>query len=232
MKKLYILILLLSFLNITFLFADEFEEEFSSETKEVYDPLYKYNTFMTSVNDKIIMKILKPISQGYSYIAPKPARKGIENFFKNLMFPIRFINNFLQLKFKNSFEEVNRFIINSTFGIGGFIDLASKNSLPLHDEDFGQTLGYYGIGGGFPIVWPLLGESNLRDSVGLFVDSFANPLNYLEDKGEFFGAKALRIINYTSLHVKEYEELKKDAVELYPFIRDVYEQRREKLIKE
>ena len=232
MRTLSFLLLFLSFFYTSVLIADEFEDEFSSDTKEVYDPLYRYNSFMTGVNDKIIMKILKPISKGYSYIAPKPARKSIENFFTNLMFPIRFINNFLQLKFKNSFEEANRFVLNSTFGIGGLFDLASKNSLPLHDEDFGQTLGYYGIGSGFPIVWPLLGESNLRDSAGLFVDSFANPLNYLEDRGEFFTAKALRIVNYTSLHVKEYEELKKDAIELYPFIRDVYEQRREKLIKE
>lgn len=232
MRNIFLVLFFITFVSVSSAVSDDFEDEFSANTKEVYDPLYKYNKFMTNVNDKIILKVLKPISIGYNFIAPKPVRKSIENFFTNLMFPVRFINNLLQFKLKNSFEEVNRFVLNSTFGIGGFFDLASKNSLPLHDEDFGQTLGYYGVKSGFPIVWPLLGESNIRDSIGLFADSFANPINYLEDRGEFLFANGLKVINYTSLHVREYEELKKDAIELYPFIRDVYEQRREKLIKE
>ncbi len=118
--------------------------------------------------------------------------------------------------------------------MAGFFDIAnSEFDIKAHKEDFGQTLGFYGVGGGFPLVLPLLGQSNLRDAIGRVFDSTLNPLNYMVDeKEEYFLIKTLEAINYTSLHVKEYEEIKKDAIELYPFLRDIYEQRREKLIKE
>ncbi len=222
--------------------SSELEHEFSTSKEEtLFDPLSGYNEVMTSFNDGVYEYVLKPISQSYAYVMPKPARESIDNAFDNLLFPIRFINNLLQLKVQNSFEELGRFVINSTLGIAGFIDVASSEfGLKKHDEDFGQTLGFYGLGSGFHVVLPLLGPSNIRDIVGLVGDTWANPLSYIESRNanlldsseEEFILKGIKGVNFTSLHVEEYDALKKDAIELYPFIRNFYESRRTKLISE
>jgi len=222
--------------------SSELEHEFSTSKEEtLFDPLSGYNEVMTSFNDGVYEYVLKPISQSYAYVMPKPARESIDNAFDNLLFPIRFINNLLQLKVQNSFEELGRFVINSTLGIAGFIDVASSEfGLKKHDEDFGQTLGFYGLGSGFHVVLPLLGPSNIRDIVGIVGDTWANPLSYIESRNanlldsseEEFILKGIKGVNFTSLHVEEYDALKKDAIELYPFIRNFYESRRTKLISE
>ncbi len=220
--------------------GDEFDDEFAVADEEIIDPLSGYNRVMTSFNDGFYVYVLDPVARGYAYVVPEIARKGISNAFDNLMFPIRFVNNILQLKFENSMEELGRFVINSTFGVLGLMDVAqSEFGLQEHDEDFGQTLGHYGVGSGFHVVLPFFGPSNVRDIVGLSVDSFADPTfstqndwkipNNLEKS---IGLKALYMTNKTSLHLGEYENIKKDALDLYPFLRDVYEQKRDKEIKE
>lgn len=231
-------------LSFSLLFAStqEFEQEFSGAKEQaLFDPLSGYNTVMTQFNDTFYVYFLKPTAQGYAYVVPAPAREGISNVFDNLLFPIRFINNALQFKIQNSIEELGRFVINSTLGIAGFIDVArSEFNLQPHPEDFGQTLGYYGIGNGFHVVLPFLGPSNLRDMVGLVGDSWASPLSYIESRHanlldsdeESWMATGLFVINKTSLHIEEYDALKKDAIELYPFLRSLYESRRTKLISE
>ncbi len=113
---------------------------------------------------------------------PQPLRLGVSNFINNIQFPIRFANNLLQGKFQNSSDELERFIINSTIGLGGLMDPAKHHmNIQTHDEDFGQTLGHYGIGSGFHIVLPFFGPSNVRDAVGLTVDSYTSPLVYIEN---------------------------------------------------
>jgi phospholipid-binding lipoprotein MlaA len=104
--------------------------------------------------------------------------------------------------------------------------------LQPYPEDFGQTLGYYGVGSGFHIVLPLLGPSNLRDTIGLVADHFLDPISYVEDSEVRLVLRAYKQVNQTSLHIGEYESLKKDAVDLYPFLRDSYEQHRNKQIEE
>ncbi|AFL67768.1 MlaA family lipoprotein [Sulfurospirillum barnesii] len=222
--------------------SEDFDKEFNdTHSSTLFDPLSNYNEMMTSVNDSFYEYILKPTAEGYSMVVPQMTRRGISNFFDNLMFPIRFVNNLLQLKFLNALEESERFVLNSTMGILGFRDVASEElNIKAHDEDFGQTLGFYGIGSGFHIVLPLLGPSNARDVVGLSGDMWLNPMNYIEarhanlfkNQEHALGATALYTINKTSLHVKEYDQLKKDAIELYPFLRNLYESRRNKLIHE
>ena len=144
-----------------------------------------------------------------------------------------------------------RFIINSTVGIFGIWDPAKEwFGLEAHEEDFGQTLGYYGVGGGFHIVLPFLGPSNLRDMFSLYPDMQMDPVYYAENRpynfpkkeGEDLGLSRqtiqqtnllmLKTVNKESLRIGQYENLKKDAIELYPFLRDVYEQNRAKLIEE
>ena len=232
-------------------FDDGFEDEFENAEEEIFDPLSGYNSVMTEFNDGFYVYVLDPVARGYRWIMPDPARRGVKNFFHNLLFPIRFVNNALQLKPINAGEEMFRFIINSTVGIFGIWDPAKEwFGLEAHEEDFGQTLGYYGVGGGFHIVLPFLGPSNLRDMFSLYPDMQMDPVYYFENRpynfpkkeGEYLGLSRqtiqqtnllmLKTVNRESLRIGQYENLKKDAIELYPFLRDVYEQNRAKLIEE
>ncbi len=227
--------------NIEDNIANSFNATFVKKQKKDFDPLKKYNVLMTNLNDKFYTYILFPVAKGYKKIIPTVARNSVSNFFNNLLFPIRLVNNLLQFKFKNSWQEGERFILNSTIGIAGLFDIA-KNQFKIspHDEDFGQTLGYYGLGGGFYIVWPILGPSNLRDSVGFVADSFINPViyisgrdyNVLHSDAEAYDVEGFSIINKTSFNYKKYEAIKKGNVVLYPILKDLYEKHREKLIKE
>ena len=232
-------------------FDDGFEDEFESADEEIFDPLSGYNTVMTEFNDGFYVYVLDPVARGYEWVMPDLAQRGVKNFFHNLLFPIRFVNNALQLKPINAGEELFRFIINSTVGIFGLWDPAKEwFDLEAHEEDFGQTLGYYGVGGGFHIVLPFLGPSNLRDMFSLYPDMQMDPVYYVENRpynlpkkeGEYLGMSRqavqqtnlliLKTVNQESLRIGQYENLKKDAIELYPFLRDVYEQNRAKLIEE
>lgn len=215
-------------------FGDELEEEFSQETEsEVFDPFSGYNRFMTEVNDTLSVWILIPTAKGYRWVVPESPRRAIARFFNNLYFPVRFVNNVLQLKFKNAGEEFLRFGINTTVGLLGFTDPAKDwFDLEAHPEDFGQTLGHYGVGGGFHIVLPVLGPSNLRDAVSLAPDIYLDPISHIEDRPTALAGRAFKIINTLSLRVEEYESLRKDAIDLYPFLRDIYEQNRKRQIEE
>ena len=217
-------------------FTDEFDDEFENEETSIIDPLSGYNTMMTSFNDAVILYALNPVAEAYGYILPEPLRIGVSNFIKNIHFPVRFVNNVLQGKFQNSSDELERFIINSTVGIAGLMDPAAKyKNIPAHREDFGQTLGHYGMGTGFHIVLPFLGPSNVRDSIGLVADGYISPLINVRDVVNYkipdnltqtIGITTFYFINRTSLNLGEYESIKKDAIELYPFLRDIYEQKR------
>lgn len=229
---------------------DEFNEDFGDDfdggyakVEEVFDPLSGYNRIMTTFNDKVFIYALNPTAKGYAYVLPKTVRSGISNFFDNLMFPLRFVNNLLQLKFENSVEELGRFLINTTFGLAGFMDPAKTEfDWKQHDEDFGQTLGFYGVGEGFHVVLPFLGPSNLRDMVGLVADSYINPISTTgssdiqykipNNETQSLAIRATGIVNGTSLRLGLYESLKKDSYDLYPYFRDLYNQRRNTLIKE
>jgi len=229
--------------NVEFDSEDEFLEEFEQEMQieEIADPLSGYNRAMTSFNDGAYEYVLSPISNGYRTIVHKEIRNSVGNFFHNILYPLRLINNLLQAKFKNSAEETGRFVINSTVGIFGLFDPAkSYFGLEEHNEDFGQTLGVYGIGAGPHIVLPLFGPSNLRDTFSMIPNYLVNPLDYYEDRGynltsnvkESIYVKTFETINKTSLNGKQYEMIKKDAIDLYPYLRDMYEQRRLKEIEE
>lgn len=222
--------------------TDEFGDEFSEDPEpEVFDPLSGYNRLMTGFNDGLYVYVLDPVLiKGYNYI-PEPARVSVNNFFENLYYPVSLVNNVLQLKVSHSGTETLRFVINSTLGVLGLFDPArSWFGFEAHKEDFGQTLGYYGVGGGFHIVLPFFGPTNLRDLSGDFIDFYVNPIYYVDvrkyniinNKYQGWGLITYKEFNKISLYTKEYENVRKDALDLYPFMRDLYEQNREKLIKE
>lgn len=219
--------------NIT----DDFEDEFSNEDDEdIIDPLSGYNTIMTTFNDKAFTYAINPISKGYAVVMPELVRQSIANFIHNLQFPIRITNTLLQGKFQHSSDELERFLVNSTVGLAGLFDPAATHlHIPAHNEDFGQTLGHYGVGAGFHIVLPFLGPSNVRDVIGLTVDGYTSPLIYQENLKKYKIPKNIvqsmaiygsHMVNKNALNLGAYESLKKDAIELYPFLRDIYEQKR------
>ncbi len=211
---------------------DEFDEFGEDEMLEVSDPLEGYNRFMFAFNDKLYVYALRPVSKGYAFVVPEPARVSVKSFFKNLLFPLRFVNNVFQLKFKKSGIEIARFGINSTLGLAGLFDPAtSLFHLDASDEDFGQTLGRYGVGAGIPIVLPIFGPSNLRDALSMIPDSFLNPINYVTPALRSIGINAGEKVNKISLYSDEYDELKKRAVDPYIFFRDAYKQNRAKKVE-
>ncbi|MDR0666323.1 MAG: VacJ family lipoprotein [Campylobacteraceae bacterium] len=214
---------------------DDFEAEFSSV--EEFDPLSGYNRVMTEFNDAAFRNVIIPTADGYRKVVPQGARVSINNFFDNLAFPVRFVNNILQGKITNAASETGRFIINTTVGFLGFANTADElYGMQKHDEDFGQTLGVWGIPSGPHIVLPILGPSNLRDLGGMAVN-YITPLTYnswnvFENNWQSIGVGAFGAFNGLSDFAPMYEAMTKDAIDLYPLMKNMYEQRRDKLIKE
>jgi len=211
----------------------EVREQVGEEVKgDIADPLEPFNRAMYHFNDKLYFWVLKPVAQGYGKVVPEPARVGVSNFFANLTFPLRFVNCLLQANFKGAAAEFGRFMINTLWGIGGFLDPASSEDINLskRDEDFGQTLGVYGLGQGFFINWPLFGPSSLRDTVGLLGDAFLTPATYLNPWYAGAGTRVYDRVNDTSLKIGDYESLKEAAIDPYVALRDAYIQYRLKKV--
>ncbi len=209
----------------------EFDEE--EEIPGIYDPLEPLNRFFFHFNDKLYFWVLKPVSQGYGKVVPKPVRTRVKNFFINLASPIRIVNCLLQGKFESACNELVRTIVNTTVGALGLEDVArEKLDIPPQHEDLGQTLGKLGLGPGIFINWPFFGPSSLRDSVGMLGDYFLDPINYLvPSTKENLAVKGYRTVNKTSLTIGEYEKFKKAALDPYVSMRDAYYQYRREQIK-
>ncbi len=214
-------------------FLDEFESEYEEKAVRVADPLSLWNRAMFHFNDKLYFWFLKPVAKGYRAVIPGVVRTGVRNFFSNIYTPIRLTSCILQGKAKAGGTELIRFVVNSTIGIAGVADPAKKYlKLDISDEDLGQTLGAYGIGNGFYLVWPLLGPSTLRDSVGMVGDRFLNPITYVKPVEASVAIWSYDKINETSLHIGDYESIKEAAVEPYEAFRDAYIQYRKNKVKQ
>ena len=194
----------------------------------ISDPFQPFNRGVFWVNDKLYFYLFKPVARGYRLVLPRPARVSVKNVFSNLATPIRAGNALLQLKFRDFGTEIYRFVINTTFGIGGLFDLAkSVAGVDKRVEDFGQTLGRYGSGHGFYLVLPIVGPSSLRDAAGGLVDSFADPFRYVNlETRELLGIKLLDVETTLSLDRDTYEGIVHDSIDPYLFIRAAYAQRR------
>ncbi len=220
------------FFDEDFDFAD-FEDDLETENVDVADPIFYWNKGMHHFNDKLYFWALKPAAKGYKWAVPEVARIGIHNFFTNIKFPIRLVGCLLQGKGTAAAAECGKFGINTTVGILGFSNPAKEYPcLNPSEEDVGQAFGKWGIGNGFYIVWPFLGPSTLRDSLGLAGEHFLYPLNYVDPWTYAGGAKVVDIVNTTSLHLGDYEALKDAAIDPYVAIRNAYVQNRQKKIGE
>jgi len=214
-------------------FLDEFESEFEEKAYAVADPLSFWNRAMFHFNDKLYFWFLKPVAKGYRVVIPGVVRTGVRNFFSNIFTPIRLTSCILQGKAKAGGTELMRFVVNSTIGVAGVTDPAKKYlKLDITDEDLGQTLGAYGIGNGFYLVWPLLGPSTLRDSIGMVGDRFLNPITYVKPVEASVAIGSYNKINETSLQIGNYESIKDAAIEPYEAFRDAYIQYRNNKVKQ
>jgi len=194
------------------------------------DPLEGINRGIYKFNDVTDKAIFKPVAKGYKAIAPTPVRTGINNFFNNLRTITSAFNNLLQFKFANAFSETGRFVINTTFGLAGFIDWAGMDNVPVHKEDFGQTLGHWGVGPGAYLVLPFLGPSDIRDTFGLVFDSATtDPITYTHNIGQVALHNQLRAAQFIDKRTELLDAtdlVDEAALDPYAFMRDAYLQRR------
>jgi phospholipid-binding lipoprotein MlaA len=200
------------------------------------DPWAGWNRGTQSFNDSLDKAVLKPMAKGYRWITPDVVDKGISNFFSNINDIGVFLNDFLQLKLTQGSMDAGRFLINTTAGVGGFIDVAKMIDLPKHKEDFGQTLGFWGVPSGSYLVLPFFGPSSPRDTVGLIGDALFNPLTYVS----VFGGAAVnaatagaRIVDVTDTRadiMTTEKVIDEAAVDRYDFIKNAYQQNREYVV--
>jgi len=201
---------------------------------EEYDPWESFNEKMFTLNRNLDRYFLKPIAFVYNHIMPEPFQVMIANGFDNIKFVPRVINNLLQAKWGGAGREVGRFLINSTFGIGGLFDPAKDYwGIPKSSEDFGQTLGVWGSGPGPYLVLPFMEPMTVRDGVGKLVDSFLDPLTYfIPFIWDRLGMKAGDIVNDRALNYDLFQGFEESVIDLYSAVRHGYLQRRERLIRE
>ena len=212
---------------------DLLEDEITEQIVEIADPLEPFNRTMFGLNDILYFWVVKPCAQTCEQVVPEPARIGIRNFFQNLTTPVRFVNCLLQGKGDAAGTEFDRFVINTTAGVLGFGDPArDQHGLEPVDEDLGQTLAVAGFDNGFYIVWPLLGPSTVRDSMGMVGDMFLNPMLYMDHTETTIGIAVTRSVNESSFHIGEYEAFKSESLDPYVAMRNMYIQYRNKQIQE
>jgi phospholipid-binding lipoprotein MlaA len=207
------------------------------EVAQIPDPFRPWNNAMFQINDKLYFWVLKPVAKGYKTVVSEPIRNLFYNFFDNLRAPARLVNNLLQGKMKGAGNEFIRFVFNSTAGLGGLAD-AAKELLHIQKTsvDFGQTLGRYGVGQWFYLVWPIIGPSSPRDTLGFAVDRAMYPFSYISYTNISFGAAtgiaAFETISDTSFTIGDYEAFKKAAIDPYVSMRSAYVQNRKKAVEE
>jgi phospholipid-binding lipoprotein MlaA len=197
-----------------------------------YDPLERVNRKVFWLNDTLDVYVLEPVATGWDRIAPEPVQRSISNFFYNVRFPIVAANDLLQGKVKATATDIARFMINTTFGVAGFFDLAGSWGLERHVEDFGQTLGYWGVPPGPYLVLPVLGPSNPRDTVGIAADAAIAIESYFINFYILLGARAVDGVNTRAQLLDQVRNAKSASLDYYGFVRNAYIQRRIALIND
>lgn len=211
--------------------SDDFETTVYED--EVYDPFEGVNRAIFSFNNSADKVVLEPIAKGYKKLPP-PIQSGVGNFINNLKLPLAAVNQLLQGQGKNAMESTGRFLVNSTIGIFGLIDVADDIGLNQKEEDFGQTLATWGVGDGFYIVLPLFGPSNLRDTTGMLMTMMTDPINaYAASQGEAWAIPmrtAANAIDQRSQIIDEVNALRNNSVDYYAAVRSSYYQNRKAAI--
>ena len=196
---------------------------------EPADPLEKVNRVVFNVNNKADKYVLAPVARGYIDVVPAKVREHVTDFFNNVAEPKTIINDALQGKFVRSAADTGRFVLNSTFGIGGIFDVATDIGLERHEEDFGQTLGVWGVGEGWFLMLPLLGPSDNRDLIGYLVGIPMNPFWYLPSDYDWLNLTltVANIVNIRAGLMPGYDNLLSQQFDQYLFVRTAYLQKRQ-----
>ncbi len=224
----------------------ETRNAFAQDSAEVVeaDPWEPFNSKMFFFNHDILDRyVLKPVAKGWAIVLPEVARRSLRNVVDNTNVLPRLVNSLVQGKFTGAGREAARFTINSSVGLGGFLDIAKDGfGIDKSDEDTGQTLGFYGVGPGPYLVLPLFPPMTVRDGIGYAVDAAMNPINYLipfaanadggTTAGALIGIGFVDAVNRRSLNLERYEEVEETVVDLYSAVRNGYLQKREAKIKE
>ena len=195
------------------------------------DPWESWNRGVYRFNDKVDRAIAAPVARTYVRIVPSPIRTGVSNFFSNLDTPTVMINDALQGKFLAAANDLGRFVLNCTVGLGGILDPATSAGLDRNDEDFGQTLGHWGVHPGPFVELPIYGPSDLRDAPSRVVDSYTNPRQYIKNSSVKYGLYLPSLVN-TRAHLLPLDETLKHVYDPYAFVRDAYLQHRAYLVSD
>lgn len=224
-------------------FADEddFENYTSENSSEVYDPLEKYNRKIFAFNDFLDRYFLEHVARAYRKDVPKPARESLRNFLNNLSAPVSAFNALLQGDVNNGLATFSNFLINSTIGLAGLFNVADEKGVRYHPEDFGQTLGHYGVGSGPYLVVPFIGPSSLRDFSGVVTDQVVSPASYnifkiggktyLIGENNLFVVTFVKAVDSRESLIDIIEDVKKDSFDYYATLRSAYTQKRNNEIK-
>lgn len=195
-----------------------------------HDPWEGLNRSVFAFNEGLDKAVIKPVAQGYDAVAPQPVKTGISNFFSNIGDIFIGVNNLLQGKLNDAASDTGRVMINTTVGILGLLDVASKIGIEKHEEDFGQTLGVWGVGDGPYVVLPFFGPRTLRDTAGLVLDLKADPV---PNEGHVATRNTLvvtRLIDQRAELLPAENVIEGAALDKYSYLRDAYLQRRKSLI--
>jgi len=200
------------------------------------DPYESFNRKVFDLNRDVDRAVLKPVAQTYVDVVPEPAREGVHNFVTNLDLPITFANDVLQGEAERGSETFLRFTINSTMGVGGLFDVATRNfHIPFHTEDFGQTLAVWGVDEGPYLVLPIAGPDPPRDAAGQVVDIFLDPWTYWPHfRSKFWwsaGETVLEGIDLRARNIESLESIERQSIDLYASIRSLYRQNRNNEIR-
>jgi|HubBroStandDraft_1064217.scaffolds.fasta_scaffold74133_2 phospholipid-binding lipoprotein MlaA len=196
-----------------------------------HDPLEPLNRKTFAFNEGLDRILIKPLAKGYLKVLPQGGRDAIRHFLDNLNEPIVFVNSVLQGRIHNAGTSVCRFVVNTTLGVAGFSDVASKNGLPRQLGDFGQTLWAWGLPDGPYLIIPLFGPSNPRDGIGTGVDMYIDPFRYVARKQDFgspvtVGRIVLDGVDKRSRNIESLDEVKREAIDYYASFRSLFRQHR------
>jgi phospholipid-binding lipoprotein MlaA len=208
----------------------------AGEDVGISDPFEGTNRAVFKFNNAVDKAVINPVVKGYRTVVPQPARTGLRNFLRNLKSPTILANQLLQGDIEGAGATIIRAGVNSTIGIGGLIDVAATAGLPYEQEDFGQTLGVWGVGHGPYLVVPVLGPSSLRDYAGYFVDAYADPIRWwlfnTDNEGWYYAKVGVEYLDLRESLLDVLGELEKSSIDYYAAVRSTYYQRREALVND
>ncbi len=233
--KIFSTVLLLSIMASAAAYAKPVSNNAGNTPQQISDPIEPVNRFIFGFNDILDRVLIEPLAKGYNFVLPQFVRDSVQSFMHNLQSPIIVANDLLQGKIGNAGVATARFVINSTIGIVGLVDVASTQGLKYEDQDFGQTLATWGVGNGFYIVLPILGPSSLRDATGTFTDSYADPVRIIADNTNhqwiYYVREGLQGLDNRSRLIKPIDDMRRNSLDYYAAARSAYVQHRDALIR-